>query len=416
MTASRWWDSNPERQVVIASAVRTPFGKFGGLLKDVPAVNLAAHVMKACMQRVDLDAAELDEIYLGVCSQAETGTMAPVVARQALLRAGFPAKTVSMTLDRACCSSLAAVQLAGRAVRCGDACLVLAGGAENMSRVPLQIGPSVRWGTKVGNLVVRDELFTMSYPHYNPVSVDAAEVALEHGIDREAQDRWALVSQQRYAQAQSEGKFEREIVPVSVKGRRGESVIVDQDESPRPDTTMEKLARLKTVYGSPTVTAGNAPGLNAGAAMVLVTSRAEAERRGLTVLAEVLSVASVAMEPRLIAEVPAPAIRSALDLAGLKLDDMDLFEINEAFAAMPLVASKLLADGDPDRTQWIRDRLNVNGGAVAIGHPVGASGARILLTMIYELMRRGGGLGACAICGGLAQGDAAVVRVPSVRS
>ncbi|MCD6499825.1 MAG: thiolase family protein [Deltaproteobacteria bacterium] len=416
MTTSHWWDSDPERQVVIASAVRTAFGRFGGLLKDVSAVDLAAHVMKACVDRVDLDASELDEIYLGVCSQAETGTMAPVVARQALLRAGFPPKTVSMTLDRACCSSLAAVQLAGRAVRCGDASLVLAGGAENMSRVPLQLDASVRWGTKVGHLALRDELFTMSYPNYNPVSVDAGQVAVEHDIGREEQDRWALLSQQRYAQAQAEGKFECEIVPITVQGRRGESVVVDQDESPRPDTSMEKLERLKTVYGSPTVTAGNAPGLNAGAAMVLVTSRAEAERRDLTILAEVLSVASVAMEPRLIAEVPAPAIQAALDQAGLKLDDVALFEINEAFAAMPLVASKLLAGGDPDRTQWIRDRLNVNGGAVAIGHPVGASGARILLTMIYELMRRGGGLGACAICGGLAQGDAAVVRVPRTKS
>jgi len=416
MTTSHWWDSDPERQVVIASAVRTAFGRFGGLLKDVSAVDLAAHVMKACVDRVDLDASELDEIYLGVCSQAETGTMAPVVARQALLRAGFPPKTVSMTLDRACCSSLAAVQLAGRAVRCGDASLVLAGGAENMSRVPLQLDASVRWGTKVGHLALRDELFTMSYPNYNPVSVDAGQVAVEHDIGREEQDRWALLSQQRYAQAQAEGKFECEIVPITVQGRRGESVVVDQDESPRPDTSMEKLERLKTVYGSPTVTAGNAPGLNAGAAMVLVTSRAEAERRDLTILAEVLSVASVAMEPRLIAEVPAPAIQAALDQAGLKFDDVALFEINEAFAAMPLVASKLLAGGDPDRTQWIRDRLNVNGGAVAIGHPVGASGARILLTMIYELMRRGGGLGACAICGGLAQGDAAVVRVPRTKS
>jgi len=416
MTTSHWWDSDPERQVVIASAVRTAFGRFGGLLKDVSAVDLAAHVMKACVDRVDLDASELDEIYLGVCSQAETGTMAPVVARQALLRAGFPPKTVSMTLDRACCSSLAAVQLAGRAVRCGDASLVLAGGAENMSRVPLQLDASVRWGTKVGHLALRDELFTMSYPNYNPVSVDAGQVAVEHDIGREEQDRWALLSQQRYAQAQAEGKFECEIVPITVQGRRGESVVVDQDESPRPDTSMEKLERLKTVYGSPTVTAGNAPGLNAGAAMVLVTSRAEAERRDLTILAEVLSVASVAMEPRLIAEVPAPAIQAALDQAGLKFDDVALFEINEAFAAMPLVASKLLAGGDPDRTGWIRDRLNVNGGAVAIGHPVGASGARILLTMIYELMRRGGGLGACAICGGLAQGDAAVVRVPRTKS
>jgi acetyl-CoA C-acetyltransferase len=401
-----------DMEIVVAAGVRTPFGRFDGALKDVPAVDLAAHVMEACVERAGVEPKDIDELYLGCCVQAETGTMAPVVARQALLKAGFPAETVSMTLDRACCSSLTAVQLAARAIRCGEAKLVLAGGTENMSRTPLLLDSRVRWGSRIGNLELRDELHGMAYKDFNPVSVDAGEVALEHGVDRREQDEWAMRSQNRYAEALAAGKLRDEIVPIEIPRRKGQPVRLERDEPPRPDTTAEKLTRLPTVYGSPTVTPGNAPGLNAGAAMLLVTSRREAENRGLPILGEVLSVASVATEPRRIAEVPAPALRKALRLASKDLDEIDLFEINEAFAAMPLVASKILGEDDEARVEWIRDRLNVNGGAVAIGHPVGASGARILMTLLYELNRRGGGLGACSICGGLAQGDGAIVRVP----
>ncbi len=410
--AMDWRSEDPERQVVLVSAVRTPFGRFDGLLRDVPARTLAAFVLKACLDRAGLAPADIDEIFLGVCSHAETGGLAPVVARQALLEAGFPPETVSVTLDRACCSATTALQFAGRALRCGDIRLALAGGAENMSRVPLLLDPGVRWGSRVGNLVLRDELATMGYPGFNPVSVDAGQVALEHGVGREEQDTWALRSQQRYAEALAAGKFADEIEPFPVPRRRGDPVLLDRDEQPRPDTTLEALTRLKTVFGSPTVTAGNAPGLNVGAAMLLVTTRAEAERRGLSVLAEVLSVSSVALEPRLIAVVPAPALESAIHAADLEVQDVDLFEVNEAFAAMPLVASQVLAKGDPALTERIRERMNVNGGAVAIGHPVGASGARIVMTAAYELRRRGGGVAACAICGGLGQGDGVVIRVP----
>jgi acetyl-CoA C-acetyltransferase len=405
-------DSNPANRVVVVSALRTPFGRFNGALKNTPALDLAAALFSRCLQRVNVEPVQIDEIYLGCCVHAETGSMAPVVARQALLKAGFPPTTVSMTLDRACCSSLSAVQLGGRSIRLGEAQWVLAGGTENMSRTPLLLDPKVRWGTKIGHLQLRDELYGMAYRDFNPVSVDAGEVALEYGIDRRAQDEWALRSQKRYAEALAAGKFDEEVVSYTIRTRRGEEIRLERDEPPRPDTQLEKLARLKTVYGSPTVTAGNAPGLNAGASMLLLTSLAAARKAQLPILGEVLSVASVAAEPRRIAAVPAPAIRKALEMADVTLDDIDLFEINEAFAAMPLVASKILADGDAQRLQRIRQRLNVNGGAVAIGHPVGASGGRILMTLLYELKRRGGGLGACSICGGLAQGDGAVVRVP----
>lgn len=395
------------RDVLIVSAVRTPFGKFGGALRDTPGLELAAHVLREVLTRVGLDAAEVDEVYLGTCVPAETGTVAPVVARQALLSAGYPESTVSMTVDRACCSSLSAVQLGYRAIRLGEADVVVAAGSENLSRVPYTV-PQLRWGSRMGHVEASDPLLGLAYPGQNPVSVDAGEVGLEHGFDRDALDRWALSSQQRYSEALAQGKFADEIVPLTLQTRKG-PVTFDRDEFPKPDTTLESLSRLPTVYGSPTVTAGNAPGLDAGAAAVLLMSREKAEKLGLSAIARVAAVASVATAPRQLASVPAPAIRRALAQAGIELADLDLIEINEAFAAMPLVTSAVLADGDAELARALQEKTNVNGGAVAIGHPVGASGARILLTLAYELRRRGAQWGAAGICGGLGQGDAAIV-------
>ena len=400
------------RDVAVVAAVRTPFDRFGGALRAVPSVDLGAMVIREVVGRAGIDPDAVDDVFYGTCMPAETAFELNIPARQAILRAGLPDTTRSMTIDRACCSSLTAVGLAADAIAAGRAEVCIAAGADNMSRNAVLMDPRVRWGTKIGPLRTSDPLFEGSYAGFSPVSVDAGEVAIEEGVTREMQDRWALRSQQRYAEAAAAGRFEigEELMPVAVPSRRGDTVL-ETDQQPRPDTTLEALAALPTVYGSPTVTAGNAPGLNTGAAALLLTSRARAEELELELLATIRSTAAVAGPPRDIARIPAVAIEKALAAAGVDLDDVDLFEINEAFAAVPLVSSKLLAGGDETKTAAIRDRLNVNGGAVAIGHPVGATGARLVVTLIYELRRRGGGIGAAGICGGLAQGEAAVVEV-----
>lgn len=278
-----------------------------------------------------------------------------------------------------------------------------------MSNTPLLVN-GLRWGRGLLPPILKDHLNPITYTGFNFLAKDAGDVAIRHGVSREMQDEWAFKSQRRYQEALKEGKFSDEMMTIELPGKKG-LVTFDRDEFPKPDTTMEGLSRLKTVYGSPTVTPGNAPGLDAGASAVILMSRSEAERRGLKPLASLLTVQSIAVQPDGIAEAPAPAIRKALAKCGLSLEDMDLIEINEAFAAMPLVATKILAEGDGAKWKGLQEKTNVNGGAIAVGHPVGASGARILMTMAYELRRRGGGTGVCAICGGLAQGDAAVIRV-----
>ena len=402
------------REVVVVSALRTPFSKFGGVLRDFHSTDLGAMVIREVLERASLPGEAVDMVYYGMCIQSEAAIEYNVNARQALLKAGLPPETVSLTLDRACCSSLTCVQMGFRDVRHGEADVVLAVGAENMSNTPFVLH-NVRWATGLAQPKVKDHLFPIGYTGHNSLAKDAGDVALEHGIGREEQDAWAVRSQKRWAEANEAGKFRDELMSVEVPQRKGEPVIFDRDELPKPDTSVEKLAKLKPVYGSPTVTAGNAPGLDAGASAVVLMSKKKARELGLTPLAAILTVASVAREPRYIASAPADAIQKALGHAGLGLDDMSLLEINEAFAAMPLVSSKILADeyygGDADRLAALREKLNVNGGAVAIGHPVGASGARILMTLAYELRRRGGGYGACGICGGLAQADAAIIRV-----
>jgi acetyl-CoA C-acetyltransferase len=394
--------------VVIVSAVRTPFGKFGGVLKDVPGVELASHVIRESLMRVNCAPDRVDEVYMGTCVPAETGVLAPVVARQALLAAGLPEETVSVTLDRACCSSLTAVQMAWRSITLGEAEVALAVGAENLSRVP-HVLPQLRWGARMGHVTV-DEPLQMKYPSYEPVSVDTGNIALDHGIGREDLDRWAYRSQQRYQQALEAGKVAAEVAPMTIQTRKG-PVTVSADEFPKPETTLERLAALPTVYGSPTVTAGNAPGLDAGATAIVLMSRQYAEQHGFPIMATVLGLASVAGDPRDIVTIPAKAIEKATGKLGMSVDDLNLIEINEAFAAMPLVSTQVMGGGDDARVEALRERTNVNGGAIAIGHPVGASGARILMTLIYELARRGGGHGAASICGGLGQGDCAIVKV-----
>lgn len=418
------------KEVVVVSAVRTPFSRFGGVLRDVPSIILGTMVIREAVDRVGLANDEIDEVYYGNCHVADDALELDVPDRQAVLEAGLSPQTLSFTIERACCASLTAVRLAFRSIRWGEREICIAAGAENMSRLPFLL-PGIRFsGHRIGNLEIYDNLFELGYRGWNPISRkraeivldfkgwnplarDAGEVALEYGVSRQEQDEWAVRSQQYYARAFAEGKFKvgEELMSVKLTPKKGNPIVFEKDEFPRPDTTLEKLAKLPTIYGSPTVTAGNAPGLDAGASAVVLMSKEKAAEKGLTPLGTILSVEGVADEARLLAVVPAPALRKALSAAKLGIKDVNLFEVNEAFAAMPLVSSKVLADGDAKKIEEIRDKMNVNGGAIAIGHPVGASGARILMTLMYELRRRGGGIGACGICGGLAQGEAAVVKV-----
>jgi acetyl-CoA C-acetyltransferase len=394
------------KEVVVVSACRTPFGKYLGALKDIPLVDLGVIPVKEVLQRVNLGSDVVDCAFTGNClsSEAETPN---VVGRQISLKAGIPPEVYTGTVDTACCSALFATRLAYQAVKYGEAQVAIGGGVEAMSRAPLLVPPNVRWGTKIGPIVLNDFIFGLDFKGYNPVSVDAGNVALEYGVAREEQDQWAVRSQQLYAGALAQGKFENEIVPVTLPKKGA----MTQDEQPRPDTTLEKLAKLPTVFGSPTITAGNAPGLNDGAAYMLLMTREKADEWGLEPLATVVAGLGRSTSPHYIATIPGIIIGEILAKNGLSMDDISLIEINEAFAAMPLVSSIVLADGDRQKAERIREKINVNGGAVAIGHPVGASGARILMTMIYELRRRGGGYGVSAICGGLAQGEAMLIKV-----
>ncbi len=402
-----------DSDVVIIGAVRTPFGRYGGVLRLVPSIDLGATAIREVLRRTGLSGNQVDEVYYGTCEPLETGLEIDVPARQAILKGGLPVETTSMTLDTACCSSMDATLLAWRSISGGYAQTVLVAGAENMGRQPYYLPPEYRFGEHKGDLKIIDGAFRggrYPVPGVNPVSVDAGNEALEYGITREEQDRWALGSHQKYAAALEAGKFRDEMMAFELPQDKGAPITLDRDEQHRPDTSLEKLAKLPTVMGSPTVTGGNAPGINAGASAMVLTSRKRASELGLKPLGSVRSIVRVAQEPKRIASAPAVAIRKALQQAQLTLDQIELIEINEAFAAMPLVSTKILADGNAGRWQELLARTNVNGGAVAIGHPVGASGARITMTLMYELRRRGGGLGVAAICGGLGQGSGVIVK------
>ena len=402
-----------KKAIVIVSAVRTPFSKFDGAMRDIPSIDLGVMVMKEVIVRVGIKPEEVEEINYGSCVPAEFALEFDVPARQATLLSGFPPENISLTLDRACCSSLTALRLCIRAIKAGEVEIAMAVGSENMSRTP-HLAPGFRWGTRLGHLKLIDPLFELGFQAkgFKPVSVDAGEVALEFGVTRGMQDEWALESQRRYGKAYSEGKFKigEELMPVVIPQKKGDPIAIERDESPR-STSLEALAKLQTIYGSPTVTAGNAPPINAGASAILIMTQKKAEERGLKPLATIVTSICSATAPRYIASIPALTIQKALDAAAMTIDDMDLIEINEAFAAMPLVSTKILANGDEKKWKELREKTNVNGGAIAIGHPVGASAARITMTLAYELRRRGGGYGVAAICGGLAQGEAVILEV-----
>jgi len=379
---------------VIVSAVRTPFGKLGGGLKDYEATQLGSTAIKAGLDRIGLEPGEVEYVIMGQVLQGGAG-QAP--ARQAAIGAGLPVEVPADTINKVCASSIRAIEIADSMIRAGDVEVVVTGGMESMSNAPFAL-KKARFGYKLGDgtlidLMTHDGL-TSSFDGKHMVE-QASFVSRELGISREEQDEWALRSHQRAVQAQEEGFFEGEIVPVGDLGA---------DEGPRRDTSLEALAKLKPVFDPEgTTTAGNAPGVNDGASCVVVCSEAFAERRGLKPLATILAQGYVADEFAYLARTPAKAGAIALERAGKSIDDVERVEVNEAFSSVALNSVKLLG-ADPEKA-------NVNGGAVALGHPIGASGGRIVTTMINELNRNGGGLGLAAICSGGGQGDALLIEV-----
>jgi acetyl-CoA C-acetyltransferase len=379
---------------VIVSAVRTPFGKLGGGLADKQATELGAIAIRAALDRIDVNDEEVEYTIMGQVLQGGAG-QAP--ARQAAVGAGLPIDVPADTINKVCASSVRAVQIADLMIRSGDHSVVVAGGMESMSNAPY-ILKKARFGYRLGDgalidLMTHDGLIS-SFDSRHMVE-QASFVSRELGISREDQDAWALRSHQRAVAATDEGRFADEIVPV------GE---LTADQSPRRDTTLEKLAALKPVFDPEgTTTAGNAPGVNDGAGALVVTSEEFARTRGLEVLATIVAQGYVADEFAFLARTPAGAGKIALEKAGKSIGDVKRVEVNEAFCSVAVNSTRML-EADPET-------VNVNGGAVALGHPIGASGARILSTLIYELRREGGGLGLAAICSGGGQGDALLLEV-----
>lgn len=391
------------KKSVIVSAARTPFGKFGGGLSSLQAVDLGGIVIKEAVERAGIQPEQVDEVIMGMVLQ---GGAKQIPSRQAARKAGLPWEVQTETINKVCASGLRSVTLADQIIRAGDADVIVAGGMESMSNAPY-IVPNARWGMRMGDSKIADLMLhdglTDAYDGKH-MAVHGSNVAAEFEISREAQDEWALRSQQRAAEAMRAGKFADEIVPVPVPQRKGDPIIVDTDEAPR-ETSLEQLAKLPPVFTKDgSITAGNAPGVNDGAGALVVMSEEKAEELGTQPLATILGHAAVGQEAPYIATTPGLAINKLLKKTGYTIDQIDLFEVNEAFAAVVLTSGKIAG--------WDPEKVNVNGGAIAFGHPIGASGARILMTLIYELRRRGGGLGIAAICSGAAQGDAILIEVP----
>ena len=395
------------REVVIAGAVRTAIGKFGGTLAAVPAVELGATVIREAMRRASLASTDVDEVIIGQALQAGAG---PNPARQAALLAGLPVTVPAYTINKACASAMKAVTLAALAISSGEREIVIAGGMENMSAAPFLL-PKARWGYRLGDgqlqdAILRDGLIDASECCH--MGITAENLAREFSISRQEQDAFAVQSQRKAMAAQRAGRFQAEIVPVEVPQKGGQSLAFAVDEFPRPDTSEEILATLQPAFNNEgTVTAGNASGINDGAAAMMLLSEVEAERRGIQPMARVLGYASAGVEPSRMGIGPVPAVPAALAAAGLQLADIDAVEVNEAFAAQALAVIGQLGL-DPAI-------VNLNGGAIALGHPIGASGARILVTLLHILAERGLRYGLATLCVGGGQGMAVVVERVAAR-
>jgi acetyl-CoA C-acetyltransferase len=390
-------------ETVIVDGLRTPFGKMGGTLKGVAAVDLAAPLMKELLKRYNLPGDSVDEVIMGQVVQAGCGQ---IPSRQALFKAGLPTTCESTTVNKVCASGMRAVTIGDLRIRAGDGDVILAGGMESMSQAPYLVDAnSARFGKRMGHVEFKDAMLAdgLECPVTSEhMAIYGAQMAEEFKISREEQDEWALRSHMRATDAQKTGKFAEEILPVDVPKGKGKVETIDKDEAPRADTSKEALAGLKPVFNPKgTVTAGNAPGVNDGAAVLLLMSANKAKELGLKPLAKIVSHASIGQDVPYLATVPALATQKALKKAGMKIDQIDLMEINEAFAAVALNSMKMLGIKP--------EKVNVNGGAIALGHPVGASGARILLTLAKEMKRSGAKYGAAAICSGTAQGDCVIL-------
>lgn len=391
-------------KTVILSGVRTPFGKLGGTLSSFTASQLGGIAVKEALVRAGVNPEEVQEVILGTVLQGGQGQ---IPSRQAARHAGLPWEVKTETINKVCASGMRSVTLADQIIRAGDEEVIVAGGMESMSNAPY-ILPKARWGFRMGDATVKDLMIhdglTCSFTGVHMGSYGNVSAA-DMEISREAQDEWALRSHKRAIAAIESGKFAEEIVSVEVPQRKGAPVVVENDESPRKDTSLERLSKLAPVFNSTgTITAGNAPGVNDGAAALVLMSEERAVREGRQAEAVIIGHAAVAVEAKDFPKTPGFVINELLRKTGKSLAEVDLFEINEAFAAVALVSGKI-AGLDPEK-------VNVNGGAVALGHPIGASGARIILTLMHELKRRGGGIGIAAICSGGGQGDAVMIEVP----
>jgi acetyl-CoA C-acetyltransferase len=389
---------------VIVAGARTPFGKFGGAFKDVAAKSLGAHAIRAALDRAGVGGGEVDYVIMGQVLQAGAGQ---ITARQAAIEAGIPQEVPAITINKVCLSGINAIALADQLIRAGEVEVVVAGGMESMSQAPYVV-PKARFGARMGDApmidsMIHDGLWSTFTKQHMGESSD--EVNRELEISREEQDAWAARSHQRAERAWDSGVMAREVAPVDLPQTRGDAIKVDRDEGVRPGTTVETLSKLQPAFARDgTITAGNASQISDGAAAVVVMSRERARKLNIEPLAEVVAHGMSADRYSWLHTVPALALSNALKKAGLETKDLDLVEINEAFAAVALNAARML--------ELDQERVNVNGGAVALGHPIGASGARLVLTVAYELRRRGLRTGAAALCGGGGQGDALIVTRP----
>ncbi len=389
---------------VIVSFARTPIGKLSGALASLTAMDLGGRAIEGALERGGVGPEQVDYVVMGQVLQAGQGQ---ITARQAAARAGIPMTVPALTVNKVCLSGLNAVYLADQMIQAGDAEIVVAGGMESMTNAPYLL-PKARAGYRMGNGELLDSLVQdglwCAFDAVHMGSGTERYTGQFGGLTREAQDEFAAKSHERAAVAQKEGRFADEITPVQIPQRKGDPILVEEDEGVRPETTAESLGRLKPAFDPDgSITAGNASQLSDGAAAIIVTSRSKAEELGLTPVAELVSFGMVAGPDTSLLRQPSHAIKRALEPIDKTVSDLNLLELNEAFAAVGLASMKDLGISD--------DIVNVNGGAIALGHPIGMSGARVLLTLINELRRRGGGLGAAALCGGGGQGDAAIVRV-----
>lgn len=390
------------KEVVIVSAVRTALGSFGGSLKDIPAADLGALVIKEAVKRAGIDAKEVDEVLFGNVIQAGLGQN---LARQAAVKAGLPVEAPAITINMVCGSGLRTVSMAAQMIKLGDADVIVAGGAENMSQAPYVLR-GARWGQRMGDGKIVDTMLndglTDAFSGVH-MGITAENIAEQWGITREEQDAFAAKSQNKAENAIKSGRFKDEIVPVEIPQRKGEPKIFDTDEFPRFGTTPESLGKLRPAFKKEgTVTAGNASGINDGAAALVIMSADKAEELGLKPLAKIVSYGSKGLDPQIMGYGPFYATKAALDKVNMSVEELDLIESNEAFAAQSLAVAKDL--------NFPMDKVNVNGGAIALGHPVGASGARILVTLLHEMQKRDAKKGLATLCIGGGMGTAIVVE------